>query len=320
MFYKEEIIGNLKLIEIKNKKLRIKLLNMGASIHSIYFNNKLMTETPDDLNDFINPNVYNGKTIGVISNRVKNGQISINNIIYKLDLNENKNSLHGGLNGLSNQLFDVEYKENKDCYNIIFKHLQKDLIDGLPGNRIFEITYSLSKNENIFNISFKATSDKDTVIGLTNHTYFNLGDNNINNLSLKLKSKKYVEPNFDDLTPNLLKNITNALDFNEFKLLNKDINNHYLKDNKTKGYDHHFILDDGVIELKNNEILLNIKTDFSGVQIYTDNYANNIKMIDTECISNRGVAIEPQDNTLERKIIKKDESYIRFIKYSFYNI
>ena len=101
--------------------------------------------------------------------------------------------------------------------------------------------------------------------------------------------------------------------------LDNQINDTYLKNSRTYGYDHHYFFKEineliPQVKLSNNEYELNIYTNYSGVQIYTDNYPDNYKWEQLTDNRRRSIAIEPQDNTLNREILKAKDEYIRFIK------
>ena len=112
-------------------------------------------------------------------------------------------------------------------------------------------------------------------------------------------------------------------DFRKAKLIAQDIDDPYLKDSCTKGYDMHFNFesiqtDNPQIILSTDKYEMNIITDFQGTQIYSDNFKNTAPFITNEIDhTRRGVAIEPQDSHLYDHILRKDEYYYRFIKYIF---
>ena len=303
-------------LTLKNRTgLRIVLSPLGASIYKIYLDDVLLTMSPEKEEDFLKENLYYGRTIGIISNRVKDGLVKINDREYHLFCNEPGVALHGGKQGLSNKVFDYRIVSNNNMDSIIFLYNKRDLEDGLPGNILYEIRYDLLMNENRLNISFKAISDKPTIIALTNHTYFTLGDDDISKLELTIPSSSFIEPDKNNLVPTLVKEVIPCLDFRNRKPIVRDIDNGYLQDNKTKGYDHHFIFDnDKKVILENDRYLLTIDTDFTGVQIYSDNYLDTTKVINSSNTTHRAVAIEPSENPLHREVAKQ---YSRYIKYEF---
>ena len=109
------------------------------------------------------------------------------------------------------------------------------------------------------------------------------------------------------------------MDFRKARNIGRCIDNLYLQNSRTKGYDHSFILEDTCsdIALETGQYLLTIKSDFNAVQVYSDNYENGVEMIGTKGNVYRGVAIEPQDNQLFRKELKLGETYERYISYTF---
>ena len=309
----------IQYIEVINSLgLKATFSSLGATLLSVYLNDVSMTLSPKTNRDSINPNVYYGKTIGLIAGRIKNGQVVINDKTYQFDLNEGENTLHGGITGLSNQHFATQRFKKDDCFIIMFsteKHKKKG---HLPGTINTFIVYTIYDKENKIRVDFRSRSDEDTLVSLTNHSYFCLGDPNIDNLSLKLKSDRFVKVNEEDLVPESIEDILPCLDFNNEKKLIEDIDDPYLVNSKANGIDHYYIFSkDRKLYLRNDNYKLIINTDFPGVVIYTDNYEDGVIMGSTEEIRRRGVAIEPEDNPLDRKILKKMEDYSRFIEYEF---
>ena len=318
MKYEVKKEGKLITISIDNEcGLAAKLTNLGASIVSIHFDHTLMTLTPEKVSDFMKPNAYYGKTIGPIPNRVKDGLIEINGQMYPLDKNEGNNTLHSGKYGLSNQFFKYNVIKQKGFIGVNFSLVKKNKADGLPGKITYNIAYMLQEGDNTLYLSMSAFSDADTIMGLTNHAYFTLGDKKNNGLKLTIPSHKFIETGKEDLLPLQERIILPCLDFQKAKRIDKHINDEYLQNHRSLGYDHCFLLDKGEIKLENDKYLMNITTDFEALQIYSDNYNDEIKMFDTDELIHRGVAIEPQDSLLNRKILGKRKFYTRKINYQF---
>ena len=111
-------------------------------------------------------------------------------------------------------------------------------------------------------------------------------------------------------------------------IIQKDITKHLHSKNiekgKANGYDHYFYFDEKTnrpqVFLKGDDFALQIKTDFGGVQIYSDNYEDNIKWIGVKGNKNRGIAIEPMDDYLHRKELEPNTKYLRYIEYKFSKI
>ena len=302
-----EIVRKDKYIEINNTDFKVVLSALGASIVSIYIGDNILTMTPINLDELNRKDIYYGKTIGPITNRVKDGLIKIDNKIYHLPLNEIGLSNHSGDIGISNQLFNVDIEDNKVIFTYI-EHIRDIVIS-------YIIVYSF--NDYQIRIDYFIRTNKKFIINLTNHTFFTLGEPSINNLSLKIDSDYYIESDKDTLLPLKIKRVIGCLDFNNEKLIIKDINDPYLMNHKSRGYDHSFILKNKIVKLSSPKYELNIDSNYECVHIYTDNYEDAVKTKDSSVDIRRSIAIEMTDNILSRPILDKDDVYQRYIIYSF---
>ena len=247
MKIKEYIKDVLKLILIDNENgLQLELCNYGASIHDLkVIDNKNNLEsivlTPSNTSDFLNVDYY-GKTIGRFSGRIDKGICSINGIEYKLDINWNDvSSLHGGYSGISQARFDYYLDEKEEYLDVVFTFLEKE--NKLPGDVDYKITYRIFKNDNKFTILFNAITNKDTLVNLTNHAFFNLSGNgkkNVLNQQLKLYCDKYTNLNNELITVSV-DNVDKVFDFRESHEIGKYIYDESLQNHKALGYDHCWI-------------------------------------------------------------------------------
>ena len=293
--------------------------SLGATIASIKIDGLPMTESPLNIEDLRKTDIYYGKTIGQIANRVKDGIVEIDGIKYQLEQNEGQNTLHGGLQGLSNQSFAIQ-RFQKDDYFVVIYSLKKSKKRGiLPGKIDYFVVYTLFDKDCSLGVEFRAISDKDTVIALTNHSYFCLGESNLDRLLLQIPADRFVESDPQSLLPLRELPVPKCLDFRQKKPITKDINDHYLVNSRTNGYDHNLLFcDNSPIVLESPNYKLEILTDFTGAQIYTDNYKDGIRMMNSVDELRRGIAIEPQDSLLDRRVLKKGEIYNKHITYKFY--
>lgn len=305
------------LITIKNNKgLEIKLSPVGAGIYSITLNGDLLTLTPKNESDY--DNGYYGKTIAPVPNRLDKGLINIDDKKYIIDINEGPNSLHSGNKGICYKSFNYEIKEKEEVITVRFHLTTKEEKGTVPGTLSYEIMYVLYKEENTLLVEYKASSSENTYLSMTNHSYFTLGETNLNDIKLCIPSSSFIETRKEDLIPLKEVDMIECLDFNNMKNILKDVNHPYLKDHKSFGIDHAYRLNKNKIYLEGNKHKLEIKTDFEFLQIYSDNYEDGIEMIGVNDTYYRGVAIEPEDNILIRENILKDEIYNRYIIYKFY--
>ena len=292
---------NIDYITIKNNRsLKMVFSSLGASIFAIYYDGALMTLSLADKRDYANPELYHGKTIGPVCGRIAGGQIGD----FHYEMNEDNVARHGGKNGLSTKVFDYETVEKADTVSLIFE------CDG------FVVEYRIEKESDCFTIDYHYQG-KAQPISLTNHTFFHLGDA-FDKLVLKLDADYFVSNDEQTLVPLQKEKIIPCFDFHNEKRVGDFVNDGYLMNGRSKGYDHylHFEKDRSLV-LKNDKYLLDITTDFDGVLIYSDNYAFNEATIDNRKGIRKALAIEPQDSPLERKSYS---NYSRFVRYCFKKI
>lgn len=279
-----------KFIEVSNGNLSVVLSCLGASIVEIKYGDVLMTMTPVNYDDLDREDIYYGKTIGPIANRIKDGLVVIDDKNYYLPLNEKGVCNHSGKVGLSNQLFNVSIENGR----VIFVH--KDFM--FDGEITYQVIYSFSEDNQI-RIDYKVTTTNNAIISLTNHSFFSLGEPCLDNLTIKVDVDRYIESDKETLLPLAIKPVKQEID------LSNNV------------YDSCFFLKKNIIELKSEKYSLTIDSDYPCVQIYTDNFVDNVLVNNTNLKTRRAVAIEPEDNLLEKSLINKDEIYQRYITYSF---
>lgn len=223
---------------------------------------------------------YFGALIGRYGNRIARGKFALDGKPYRVNVNDGPNSLHGGANGFFKQVWDVT-KANGQMLQL--SYLSKDGDEGYPGNVKIIVSYTL-KDDNSLEIAYHATTDKATVINLTNHAYFNLNGassaNGIANHLLQINADTYTP--VDSLlipTGNIEAVKGTAFDFTKAKAIGRDIG---VKDQQLaygKGYDHNFVLnkhrnDEAVVTLSSpiTGIQMQIFTSEPGVQFYSGNF------------------------------------------------
>src|SRR6267142_2791802 len=128
----------------------------------------------DNLDGYLKSSPYFGALIGRYGNRIAKGKFSLDGVEYTLAVNNAPNHLHGGLKGFDKVVWTVEEAEvGEHGPKLELTYLSKDGEEGYPGNLSVKATYTLTE-DNALKIKFKATTDKDTVCNLTQHSYFNL--------------------------------------------------------------------------------------------------------------------------------------------------
>lgn len=305
------IINNLKvqLFTLINKNnVEVKITNYGGIITSINTpdinnNSKNIILGFDSLDaytskDYLASYPYFGAIIGRVANRISNGKFELDAKQYSVAKNNDNNHLHGGLIGFDRVIWDAKSFKAVDKVGVILSYLSVDGEEGYPGNLKVKVEYSLN-NENELSINYFAETNAATPINLTQHSYFNLGDEaTIKNHYLQLNCDKYTEIDSELIpTGNMISVKHTPYDFNKIKRIGNGFKS--LKD----GYDTNFDLnnDKGVL-IKAGELyeptskrLLEVFTTEAGIQVYSGGSIPKLK-IDGEDKFGKfsGVALETQ--------------------------
>jgi aldose 1-epimerase len=167
------------LYTLKNKKGNvIKLTNYGAAIVEITVPDRKgkkenVTFGYDSLGGYLKGDPYFGKVVGQYANRIAKGKFTLDGVEYTLAINNAPNSLHGGPTGWHSRVWDAQVLQNTDFPAVRFTYHKPDMEEGYPGNVTAEVVYTWTDNDEII-MDYKVTTDKTTVINITNHAYFNL--------------------------------------------------------------------------------------------------------------------------------------------------
>lgn len=227
-----------------------------------------------------------GATIGRYGNRIAGGKFSIDGTEYQLCQNENGNSLHGGNRGFYSQVFDATLHGDTA---ITFSRVSPDGEMGYPGNLDVAVTYTLTDSNSVV-ISYKATTDKPTVINLTNHSFFNLageGDSTINDESIRIWADA-ITPVDGSLIPTgeLMPVEGTPFDFRSGRVIGDSLASEHPQIKLGNGYDHNFVLNSEVLPccgLRKAAIVtdpqsgrvMTVLTSEPGVQFYAGNFINS---------------------------------------------
>ena len=274
----------MEFITLKNEHIELTLCSQGASIYRLIYNKEDMVLSPINENDFFKEGIYYGKTVGRICGRI---------------LKDKQVVLHGGHNGLSWQEFNYIKEDNK----VIFTYLSKGDESSNEGNLLVKITYTLIDNS--LKIETEITPDCPLMIYLTNHTFFCLGESSLNNLSLEMDSDIYTI--YDEKLLPLKKE--KVLDKYDFKKLTNVM--------KYGDLDNYFILNSSSVLLRSNKYQLKLTTDYKGIHLYSDYFLDGVKTRLSNIDHHRALAIEPQDDKLERLILSSHKTIKRVTLYTF---
>lgn len=303
--------------------LEVVFCSLGASVYSLKLDIEPMILSYRDFPVFYDSPSYQGKTLGRIAGRIKDGKLDVDGVTYQLDQNEGNNTLHGGKESLSFKVWSHQVERLKNGIIVKFYYTSKKGECGFNGKVDFVVSYKIPKDDNNIIVEYDAYPRKeDTLINLTNHMYFNLANKkDILSHHLQIKASE-VSILDEELIVTGYKNVTDTIfDFRKPKLISKDIKSKELQAKKLNGYDHHFKLDlveatEYNISLKCEMYTLNIYTDYDEVVIYTDGYAKeDILLDDSKETVFKGIAIEPCLSKPE--LVKRKTHYQHKIKYVF---
>lgn len=234
----------------------------------------------DHVQDYLKEQPYFGSVIGRVAGRIANSEFTLDGTDYKLPANEGKHHLHGGVQGFDKQVWQPETIKEENKVGVRFSYTSKDGEEGYPGELQITVTYFLT-NDNQWEFFCKATTDKKTLVNITNHTYFNLSGNckrNILDHELTMKSSRFLELD-EELIPtgNLLDVTGTPFDFRKSrKLITGQQSNHEQNKRASNGYDHPFVLDENfaseiVLVDRESGRKLTVETDQPCVILYTGN-------------------------------------------------
>jgi aldose 1-epimerase len=238
----------------------------------------------ETLDDYARNPRYFGALIGRHANRIARGRFSLNGVEYQLPQNNGVNHLHGGFKG-----FDKRVWKASQAGNVLhLSYFSKDGEENYPGNLTAYVDYTLSDNE--LRIDYRATTDRDTIVNLTNHSYFNLrGQGTILDHELTLHADHFT-PVTKELIPTgeIAPVRGTPMDFSKGKAIGSDL------DDVAGGYDHNFVLNDWDGSLRSAARLydavtgrvLEILTTEPGIQFYSGNF------LDGSLKGKNGVAFE----------------------------
>ena len=238
----------------------------------------------DTLDGYLKENPFFGALVGRYGNRIGKGKFSLNGTEYKLAINNGPNHLHGGIKGFDKVVWAAKEISGDGMVGLELTYLSKDGEEGYPGNLQTKVTYTLN-DANELKVAYDATTDKDTVVNLTNHTYFNLagaGEGDILSTELMLNASKFTPVDKGLIPTGVLQPVKDTpFDFTKATAIGARINDD--KDQQIKfggGYDHNFVLDKGTggmtkaaeaYEAKSGRVVELFTTE-PGVQFYTGNF------------------------------------------------
>lgn len=283
---------NVELYTLTNSKgTEAKIITYGGTVVSLKVpdkNGKLgdVVLGFETIADYEKQTSYIGALIGRYANRIGNAKFTLNGKTYNLAKNNGENNLHGGPKGYDRVVWTAQPSISKNSANLLLIYSSRDGEEGFPANLIVAATYSLTEN-NELKVVYSATADNDTIINLTQHSYFNLaGSGEILNHSLMLNADRFTPIDAGSIPFGELKSVKNTpFDFTAPTKIGERINNDDEQLKNGKGYDHNWVLNKkgnplslaAKVSEETSGRVLEVWTTEPGLQFYSGNFLDGAK-------------------------------------------
>lgn len=327
---------SVMLFTLKNEQnIVIKITNLGGIITEIHIPDRQgkfgnIALGFDNLDQYLAGHPNFGALIGRYGNRIADASFSLDGETYQLAANNGDNTLHGGLVGFDDVLWDTEVISCDERAALKLSYISVDGEEGYPGTLEVEVTYELLMDQ-LF-ITYEAVSDKATPVNLTNHSYFNLaGEGTILDHVLYLNASRYTPVDEELIPTGEIANVEGTpFDFRKPGVIGERIEE---VGGNPGGYDHNFVLDGSSEEKVLAAKLMDPKTGRSlevittepGIQLYTGNFLNgSLVSGDLTYVKNSGLCLEtqhfpdsPNQPDFPSTILRPGEKYVTQTIFKF---
>lgn len=294
-FFGKTIDGNVTLYTLTNASgLEMKVMNYGAVVVSLKVPDRKGALEDivlgfDSLDQYQKESPFFGAIVGRYGNRIAKGTFTLDGVTYKLAINNGPNHLHGGIKAFDKVLWNVEENKSDEGPSLKLSYISKDGEEGYPGTLNVSAIYTLT-NANEFKITYQATTDKKTVVNLSQHSYFNLSGNTKRNIldhEIMLNADRFVAIDETSIPTGELKSVKGTpFDFRKSTRVGARINEVDEQIENGQGYDHTFVFN---ADVTNNQSAgasvydpisgryMEVFTKEPGVQFYSGNFLAGYK-------------------------------------------
>lgn len=289
----------------------------------------------DNLAGYLKESPYFGSLIGRYGNRIANGRFELNGVVYSLATNNGPNALHGGLKGFDKVVWEPKVLATPEGPGLELRYVSKDGEEGYPGNLSVVAVYTLTEN-NELKLQYTATTDKDTVVNLTQHSYFNLkGEGDILDHEVMIRADKFTPVDSTLIPTGELKPVEGTpFDFRQPTPIGARIDD---SDEQLKfggGYDHNWVINKPSGELglmarvhePSTGRVLEVLSTEPGLQFYTGNFLDGTltgkygwvyKHRSAFCMEPQHFPDSPNQPNFPSVVLKPGETYRNTIIYRF---
>ena len=317
-----------------NKGLSVQILNYGGIIKKLVYKGVDIVLGRDTFEEYLNNEGYFGAIIGRNSNRIENSEFELNGKTYKLNSNDGENNLHGGKNGFDKKVWDVDIIDGEEP-SLVLSAVSPDGEEGFPGEVKVTVTYTLTRDNSI-KIHYEGETDADTILNMTNHSYFNMNGHSSGSIeghTLWIDSDFYT-PNTGECMPSgeILSVTGTPFDFRTNETLGERVESNHSQISMFKGFDHNIVLNGrgyrkvACLTGEKSGISMEVYTDRSGVQLYTGNMMDETRVCKDKMIYGKhsGLCLETQSfpNNMKyphfpNSVLRKNEKYDTVTTYKF---
>lgn len=314
--------------------LTAEITNYGGIIRRLIYEGTDVVLGRETLEAYFNNDGYLGALIGRNSNRIENSQFELNGITYRLNKNDGENNLHGGTAGFDKKLWTAEISDGEEP-SLLLSLFSPDGEEGFPGAVDVRVKYTVTKDDSI-KIEYSGEADKDTLLNMTNHSYFNLNGHSSGTIcghTLWLNSSFYNPTTPECIPTGEILSVKNTpFDFTSETCLNESLKSEHIQIKNANGIDHNFALSGSgyrkAARLKGDKtgIVMEVYTDQSGVQIYSGNMlSGSLGLKDgTVYSAHYGICLEtqafpcfPKYSHFPGAVLRKGDKYNTVTEYKF---
>ena len=289
----------------------------------------------DNVEDYIKGSPYFGALIGRYGNRIAKGKFTLDGHEYTLATNNPPNALHGGVKGFDKVIWTPRAYDSAEGPSLELTYFSKDGEEGYPGNLTVKAVYTLTQ-DNALKLVYTATTDKDTVINLTHHSYFNLaGHGTILNHIVMINADKFTPTDDTSIPTGELRPVEGTpFDFRTPTAIGARINDDNEQLKFGKGYDHNFCINDytGAVRLMARVYepttgrVLEVSSGEPGLQFYSGNFLDGTltgkggwvyQFRDAFCMEPQHYPDSPNEPSFPSVVLKPGQVYHNTIIYRF---
>ncbi|MFC9425564.1 aldose epimerase family protein [Streptomyces sp. NPDC056987] len=329
---------------LENGGTRLKVLSYGGIVQSLEIPDRRGRSTNvslgfDNLDDYLTATTFFGALIGRYGNRIAGGRFTLDGRTHQLPLNDGPNTLHGGTKGFDKRVWDVEPFTDTTGVGLVLRHISPDGEMGFPGTLKAKVTYTLTPR-GTWRIDYAATTDRATVVNLTNHTYFNLageGSGDVYGHELTLEASRFTPVDTTLIPTGELARVAGTpFDFRTGKPVGRDIRAGHPQLVRGQGFDHNWVLDKGLTAAPRPAATLRdpgsgrtvrIATTEPGVQFYSGNFlvgtltgtsGRIYRQGDGLCLETQHFPDSPNQPSFPSTVLRPGDTYRSTTEHSFH--